>query len=64
MAFDTTPFVKDFTTLGVLFLFFLIFYAKFKGKSMGEAFKDLKENISDMFGDKEEYVPFEKKSTF
>lgn len=61
MAFDTTPFVKDFTTVGVLFFVFLLIYSKFKGKTIGEAFRDLKEGIGNMLGGGDEEKVWEKK---
>lgn len=62
MAYDTSFLIKDFTTLGVLLFIFILFYAKFKKISMGDAFKEIKENINNVLGlNEEEEKPWEKK---
>lgn len=61
MAYDSSFIVKDVTTVLVLFFVFLLFYTKFKKVTMGEAIKEMKESVSNLFGgDDVPPTPFKK----
>lgn len=45
--------IKNITSIGILFLLFLVFHSKFKKQSVMDSLRDIKSGIKELFGQDE-----------